>query len=167
MKSARAVHLHQGEAHPGQPGQWPADFAEAVLSLKLAREELQAGRLTLHELYARAEHHLEVAADYLAEFEGLQHAPVLLRRSAAGRRHMFSTAGVVKLYFTSGVGRRLAKVFNTASNRIYSHPGRRVTESSMMVWLPVKDFCRAVRLYHKTCRRIRIQAEPPRSAWWT
>lgn len=152
--SERAAHLPRGRSpHSGQPGKWPAEFAEAVLNLKLAREELQAGRLSLDELYARAGHHLEVAADYLAEFEGLEHAPVLLRRAATGRRHMFSTSGVVKLYFTSGVGRRLAKVFNSASRRIYSHPERRVTESSMMVWIPVKDFCRAVRLYHKAYRR--------------
>ncbi|KVP39865.1 hypothetical protein WJ87_06690 [Burkholderia ubonensis] len=65
---------------------------------------------------------------------------------------MFSTPGVVKLYFTSGVGPRLAKVFNAASNQIYSHPHRQATAASMMVWLPVKDFCRAVRLYHKVCR---------------
>lgn len=135
-----------------QPGKWPAEFSAAVLSLKLAREELQAGRLSLDDLYRRAGADLELAADYLASFEGLEHAPLLLRRAGSGRRQMFATPGVVKLYFTRGVGRRLAKVFNAASTRIYSHPSRKVSESSMMVWIPVKDFCRAVRLYHKAYR---------------
>lgn len=119
---------------PGAPGRCPADFAEAVLSLKLAREELLAGRLTLDELYARAGQHLEVAADYLAQVEGLQHAPVLLRRAPSGRRHMFSTPGVVKLYFTSGAGPRLAKVFNAASNQSYLK-ARKASASAFRPWM--------------------------------